>query len=80
MVYIGPVSTLSLTAKTRAVKGYSPEQNIPVNKIVDKTLQVAQENERRRQGDRRKQARNSKFDTRQGGRRLSDQPSIDVSV
>lgn len=80
MVYIGPVNTLSLTAKTRAVQGYSSEQNMPVSKIVDKTLKVAPENERRRQGDRRKQSRDSKFDTRQGGRRLSDKPHIDVSV
>ncbi len=80
MVYIGPINTLSLTAKTRAVSGYAPEQDMPVSKQVDSTQRVAPEHDRRRQ-DRRKEKHNPMVETRQGrDRRRAAHPRVDVSV
>lgn len=80
MVYIGPVNTLSLTAKTRATSGYSPEQDMPVSKQVDSTMRVAPEHERRRQ-NRRQERRDPMIDTRQSkDRRRAAQPKVDISV
>jgi len=80
MVYIAPVNTLSLTAKTRAVSGYSPEHDMPVSKQVDSTVRVAPEHDRLRQ-DRRKEQRAPVLETRQGrDRRRSSHPRVDISV
>lgn len=81
MVYLGPVNTLSLAAKTKAISSYSPEKDLPVGKTVDRTIINQPTQDRRRQRDRRKQPRESILDTRQGGdRRQSARPHIDVSV
>lgn len=80
MVYIGPVNTLSLTAKTRATSGYSPEQDMPVSKQVDSTVRVAPEHERRHK-ERRKERRDPMIDTRQSkDRRRARRPGVDISV
>jgi hypothetical protein len=82
MVYIGPVNTLSLTAKTKAASGYSPEKDMPVGKIVDRTIvNPPVQQDRRRQRDRRKQPREPVLETRQGvDRRQGAKQRIDVSV
>lgn len=80
MVYIGPVNTLSLTAKTKAISGYTTEQNMPVHKQVDSTVHVAPEHDRRRQQDRRKHPRAPVLETRQGDRRKNGKPHVDISV
>lgn len=80
MVYIGPVNTLSLTAKTKAASGYSPEKDMPVGKIVDLTIINPPAQDRRRQ-ERRKEGRDSMIDTRHSkDRRRSGQPRVDISV
>lgn len=78
MVYLGPINTLSLTAKTRAVKGYSTEQDIPVNKPVDSTVRVAPAVDRRKAHDRRREQRDTLVETRVGDRRK--RPGIDITV
>lgn len=80
MVYIGPVNTLSLTAKTRAKSGYSPEQDMPVSKQVDSTVKITPDYDRRHQ-DRRKERRDPMLDTRNSkDRRRARQPKVDISV
>lgn len=79
MVYVGPVNTLSMTAKTKAVKGYSPEQDMPVSKAVDSKLTVPPEQDRRKQRDRRKQPRTPVLETRGADRRHA-KSRVDVSV
>lgn len=80
MVYIGPVNTFSLTAKTKAVSGYSPEQDMPISKQVDSTIKIAPVVDRRKAQDRRKQQRNTPLETRAGDRRSAKRPKIDVTV
>lgn len=80
MVYIGPVNTLSLTAKTKAVSGYTTEQNLPVSKSVDSTVHVAPVVERRKSRDRRKQQRDPMVETRSGDRRSAKRPKIDITI
>lgn len=79
MVYIGPVNTLSLTAKTKAVSGYSPEHDMPVSKQVDSTTRIGPTVERRKSNDRRKEKRGNLVETRAGKDRRKA-PRIDVSV
>ncbi|MGB3609137.1 MAG: hypothetical protein WA987_02080 [Cellvibrio sp.] len=79
MVYIGPINTLSLTAKTKAVKGYSSEENMPVNKPVDSTMRILPMADRRKTPDRRRQQRDPMVETRAGGDRRK-RPRIDVEV
>jgi len=80
MVYIGPVNTLSLTAKTKAANGYSPEKDMPASKIVDRTIINPPEQDRRRQ-ERRKEGRDPVLDTRHSkDRRRARQPRVDISV
>ena len=79
MVYLGPINTLSLTARTKAVKGYSPEQDMPVNKPVDSTVHVAPTVDRRRAHDRRREQRDTLVETRAGGDRRK-RPRIDINV
>lgn len=78
MVYLGPINTLSLTAKTKAVKGYSSDQDTPVNKPVDSTVRVAPAVDRRKAHDRRREQRDTVVETRAGDRRK--RPRIDVNV
>lgn len=78
MVYLGPINTLSLTAKTKAVSGYSPEQDMPVSKQVDSTVRIAPLVDRRKAHDRRREQRDTTVETRAGDRRKK--PRIDVSV
>lgn len=79
MVYLGPINTLSLTAKTKTVKGYSREETLPVNKPVDSTMQVAPMEDRRKARDRRREQRDTLIETRVGGDRRK-RPRIDVKV
>ena len=79
MVYLGPINTLSLTAKTKAVKGYSAEQDMPVNKPVDSTVHVAPMVDRRKAHDRRREQRDTMVETRVSGDRRK-RPRIDVTV
>ncbi len=79
MVYLGPINTLSLTAKTKAVKGYSREETLPVNKPVDSTMQIAPTVDRRKARDRRREQRDTLLETRVGGDRRK-RPRIDVKV
>lgn len=79
MVYLGPISTLSLTARSKAVKSYSPEQDMPVSKPVDSTVHVAPPVERRKAQDRRREQRDTLVETR-AGRDRRKRPRIDVTV
>jgi hypothetical protein len=80
MVYIGPVNTFSLTAKTKAPSGYSPEKDMPVGKIVDPTVVNPPQQDRRHQ-DRRKERRDPMIDTRHSkDRRRIHQARVDISV
>lgn len=80
MVYIGPVNTLSLTAKTKAANGYSPEKDMPVGKIVDRTIINPPKQDRRRH-ERRKEGRDPMLDTRHSkDRRRAGQARVDISV
>lgn len=79
MVYLGPINTLSRIAKTTAVKGYSSEQDMPVNKILDSKLIVTPEHDRRQQRDRRKQARKPVLETR-GADRREAKTKVDITV
>lgn len=81
MVYIGPVNTYSLTAKTKAVSGYSPEQDMPVSKAVQSTTKTAPVVDRRKAQDRRKDQRGNLVETRAGrDRRAAKKPHIDITV
>lgn len=81
MTYIGPVNTWSLTAKTKAVKGYSPEQDLKVSKPVESTVSVAPLVDRRQTPDRRQGQRDSLVETRAGGdRRKAKRPKIDITI
>lgn len=79
MVYIGPTNTLSLTARTRAITGYSSKQN-PVDKPVDSTIQVAPVADRRKTRDRRKHQQDALVETRAGDRRTNRRPKIDIII
>ena len=79
MVYLGPINTLSLTAKTKAVKGYSAEQDMPVNKPVDSTVHIAPMVDRRKAHDRRREQRDTMVETRVSGDRRK-RPRSDVNV
>jgi len=81
MAYIGPVNTWSHTAKTKTVKGYSPEQNMKVSKPVESTVSVAPLVDRRQSPDRRQGQRDNLVETRTGGdRRKSNRPKIDIII
>lgn len=81
MTYIGPVNTWSLTAKTKAVKGYAPEQNLTVSKPVESTVSVAPLVDRRQSPDRRQAQRGNLVETRTGGdRRKAKRPKIDITI
>ena len=80
MTYIGPVNTWSLTAKTKAVKGYSPEQNLTVSKPVESTVSLAPLVDRRQSPDRRQGQRDNLVETRTGDRRKAKRPKIDITI
>ena len=79
MVYVGPINTYSRTAKTKSVKGYSPDGDMPVNKSVDSTVKVAPAVDRRKAHDRRSEARDPLLETRTGRDRRK-KTRIDINV
>lgn len=81
MVYLGPINTFSLTAKTKEVSGYSSEKIMPVNESVQSTTGSAPVVDRRKVRDRRQEQRGNLVETRASkDRRSAKRVHIDVSV
>ncbi|WP_111643018.1 hypothetical protein [Marinimicrobium alkaliphilum] len=79
MVYLGPVSTIRPTIKTKAVTGKSQEHDMAVSEVVDRLgeLEASPKVERRR-NDRRREDRDVLVDTRANDRR--GRLKIDIEV
>ncbi len=78
MAYIGPITTIRHTVKTRAVTGRSQEHDMPASQVVADVDQTPPIVERRR-GDRRREQRPPLVDSRVGNRRQRG-PGIDIDV
>lgn len=79
MVYLGPISTIRPSIKTKAVTGKSQEHDMAVSETVDKMDAVeAYPKIERRRNDRRREDREVLVDTRASDRR--GRKKIDIEV
>lgn len=77
MSYVGPISTLPPSARTKINTTQARDQTMPVTEQVPDATKVTPTRERRR-GDRRRQARKTMVDMRSGDRRRRRRVDIEV--